>query len=197
MPTPALVPTDVAALLEVFRMGLATGLWDKAPVVAWADARVLAEDEPPAYVLDLALSGHRSRNDLIGALAGYRGDPPPAVAGPVLLGLLHRAYTVGEVTLQHVARTMDWLQWHGTFTESEQCFLAGVEDEYELDVAGIRGPAAAAVQGIDEYVREVLACYQPLGLDNRAAWPAVRQEIAARMHALYRERTAFKQNNAG
>lgn len=195
MPNPSPVPPDVAALLEVFRMGLVTGLWDKHPVVTWADARVLAEDEPPAFVLDLALSGHRSRNDLV-ALDGYLGDPRPAVSGRVVLGVLHRQYTAGDVTLQRVVRTMDWLQWHASFTEAEQSYLAGVDDEYELAVAGVRGPADSAVKAIDQYVRQHLSFYQPLNLGNQTEWDGLGPEIAARVQAAYDEQSPYTPKNA-
>ncbi|OWP61915.1 hypothetical protein CDA63_16860 [Hymenobacter amundsenii] len=183
MPNSSPIPLDVVALLEVFRMGLVTGLWDQQAVMAWADARVLAEQEPPEFVLDLALSGHRTRNDVVAALEGYIRSPRPAESGRVVLGLLHQQYTAGHLPLQRVVRTMDWLQWHGTFTEPERSFLAGVDDEYELAMAGVRGPTAAAVEALDQYVRWLLSFYEPLGLDNPAAWAQLVPEIASQVQA--------------
>jgi hypothetical protein len=76
---PRLIAPDVTDLLGVFRIDLANGLWDNQKVVAWVDACVLAEDAPSEPVLDLALSGHRSGNNLVETLDGYLGDPQPAV----------------------------------------------------------------------------------------------------------------------
>ena len=92
---------------------------------------------------------------------------------------------------------MDWLQWHGTLTEAETAFLAGVDDEYAVSVAGHRGPVAAAVKALSQYVRRFLTCYAPLGLDNPTAWtdlvPAVISRVQALLHEqnLHNSRSAF------
>lgn len=138
----------IVDLLDVFRIGLVNGLWDQHVVVAWADDCLLAEDTPSDAVLALALSGHRSRNDVVSALAAYIGCQQPPVAGRVVLGWLHRQYVVAAIPLEHVVRTMDWLQWHGSSTAAETAFLAGVDDEYAVAVAGHHGPVAAAVEDL-------------------------------------------------
>lgn len=184
----ATAPNNVTDLLEVFRIGLVNGLWDNQLVVAWADARVLAEDAPSEVVLDLALSGHRSRNDLISALDTYVGCPRPLVAGRVVLGWLHQQYAAGTIPLERVVRTLDWLQWHGTLTEAEGVSLAGVDDEYAVAVAGHRGSVAAAVEALGQYVRSFLACYEPLELDNPTAWAGLVPAVTGRVQALLHER---------
>jgi hypothetical protein len=176
---------DMTSLLGVFRIGLVNGLWDNQQVVAWADAQVLAEDAPSELVLDLALSGHRSRNDLVETLDTYLGGPLPSVSAQVTLGLLHQHHTAGVLPLERIVRTMDWLQWHGNLSPAEASSLAGVEDEYELAVAGIRGPIAPAVRAIDEQVRRVLSYYAPLNFDNQAAWLGLGPVIAAQVQAAY------------
>lgn len=186
MPHAPIAP-DVLNLLGVFRIGLVNGLWDNQKVVAWADACVLAEDAPSEPVLDLALSGHRSRNDLVEALDGYLGDPLPAVSARVVLGLLHEQYTAGVLPLARVVRTMDWLQWHGNLSETEANCLAGVDDEYDLAVVGIHGPLAPAVHAIDEQVRTVLSCYAPLSFNNQAEWSGLVPEIVTRVQAMHSE----------
>ena len=186
MPHAPLAP-DVTDLLGVFRIGLVNGLWDNQQVVAWADACVLAEDAPSEPVLDLALSAHRSRNDLVETLDGYIGDPLPAVSARVVLGLLHAQYTAGVLPLARVVRTMDWLQWHGNLSEAEATHLAGVEDEYYVAVAGNRGPLVLALHAIDEYVRKALSYYAPLTFDNQVEWSGLVPEIVAQVQAVQRE----------
>ncbi|RZJ95409.1 MAG: hypothetical protein EOO60_00485 [Hymenobacter sp.] len=178
---------DMTNLLGVFRIGLVTGLWDNQKIVAWADAQVLAEDAPSELVLDLALSGHRSRNDLVETLDTYLGDPLSSVSAQVILGILHQYYTTGVLPLERIVRTMDWLQWHGNLSPAEASSLAGVEDEYELAVAGIRGPIAPAMGVIDEQVRRVLSYYAPLSFDNQAAWSSLGPVIAGQVQAVYDE----------
>lgn len=189
-------PNDVTDLLEVFRIGLVNGLWDNHLVISWADTCVLAEDAPSEVVLDLALSSHRSRNDMISALDTYIGCPRPPVAGRVVLGWLHRQYAAGAIPLERVVRTMDWLQWHGALTEAEGTFLAGVDDEYAVAVAGHRGPVAAAVETLSQYVRRFLVCYEPLGLDNQAAWAGLVPAITGRVQALLHERNLHNSQSA-
>lgn len=192
----ATAPNDVTDLLEVFRIGLVNGLWDNQLVVSWSDARVLAEDAPSEVVLDLALSSHRSRNDLIGALDTYIECPRPPVAGRVVLGWLHRQYAAGAIPLERVVHTMDWLQWHGALTETEGAFLAGVDDEYAVSVAGHRGPVVPAVEALSQYVSSFLACYEPLGLDNQAAWAGLVPAITGRVQALLHERNLHNSRSA-
>ena len=197
MAPPSPSANHVVDLLEVFRIGLVNGLWDQHVVVAWADDCLLAQDTPSEVVLDLALSGHRSRNDVITALGTYIECPRPPVAGRVVLGWLHRQYAAAAIPLERVVRTMDWLQWHGSLTEAETAFLAGVDDEYAVAVAGHRGPVAAAVEALSHYVRRFLACYEPLGMDNPAAWtdlvPAAISRVQVLLHEqnLHNSRSAF------
>jgi hypothetical protein len=179
--------SDVTSLLGVFRIGLVNGLWNKQKVVAWADAQVLTEDAPSELVLDLTLSGHRSHNDLVETLDTYLGEALPSVSAQVILGLLYQDYTAGVLPLERIVRTMDWLQWHGNLAPAEASSLAGVEDEYELAVAGIRGPIIPAVRAIDEHVRRVLSYYAPLSFDNPAEWSSLVPVIASQVQASYRE----------
>jgi hypothetical protein len=184
---------DVTSLLGVFRIGLVNGLWDNQKVVAWADNQVLTEDTPSELVLDLALSGHRSRNELVETLDMYLGDQLPSVSAQVILGLLHQHYRAGVLPLEHIVRTMDWLQWHGNLLHAEASALAGVEDEYDLAVAGIRGPIAPAMRAIDEHVRRVLSYYIPLTFDNQAEWSGLGLVITAQVQAIDREwRSSFR-----
>lgn len=192
----ATAPADVTELLEVFRIGLVNGLWDNQRVVSWADARVRAEDAPSEVVLDLAPSSHRSRNDLIGALGTYLECPRPPVAGRVVLGWLHRQHTAGAISLERVVRAMNWLHWHGALTETEGAFLAGVDDEYAVAVAGYRGPVAPAVEALGYYVRRFLACYEPLGLDNQPAWAGLVPAITGRVQALLHEQNLHNSRSA-
>ena len=186
MPHSSIAP-EVTSLLGVFRIGLVTGLWDDSKVVAWADACVLAEDVPSELVLDLALSGHRSRNDLVATLDAYIGDSLPAMSAQVILGLLHQQYTAGVLPLERVVRIMDWLRGHGNLSEAEALSIAGVEDEYDLAVAGIRGPVAPAVRAIDEHVRRALSYYAPLTFHNQAEWSGLVPDIVAQVQAVRRE----------
>lgn len=165
-------------------------MWDKQKVVAWADACVLAEDIPSELVLDLALSAHRSRNDMVQTLDAYIGEPLPILSARVILGLLHQQYVARVLPLERVVRTMDWLQWHGNLSAAEASELAGVEDEYDLSVAGVRGPIAPAVRFIDEHVRRALSYYAPLTFDNQAEWSSLVPEIVAQVQAFHDEWTS-------
>jgi len=109
------------------------------------------------------------------------------VSARVVLGLLHAQYTAGILPLARVVRTMDWLQWHGNLSEAEANRLAGVEDEYDLAVAGIRGPIVPALRAIDEYVRKTLSYYAPLTFDNQVEWSGLVPEIVAQVQAVHRE----------
>jgi hypothetical protein len=69
---PRFSPAQVFCYL---RMGLVTGLIDKAALIAWADAEIVAAALPDARIIDLALSQNRSYSAIIWRLRDYQGPP--------------------------------------------------------------------------------------------------------------------------
>ena len=54
-----------------FRMGLVTGLVDKAALIAWTDHQIMQTDSPSNALLELSLSGDRPYSELLWLLHGY------------------------------------------------------------------------------------------------------------------------------
>ncbi|AMR25899.1 hypothetical protein A0257_01495 [Hymenobacter psoromatis] len=64
-------------LLEIFRLGLHTGILERRVVVEWADQLVIQEETPDYFLIELSLSGRSNINDLIGLLNKYIGEDKP------------------------------------------------------------------------------------------------------------------------
>ncbi|MBX7236548.1 MAG: hypothetical protein K1X65_19350 [Caldilineales bacterium] len=79
---PRLSPAQVFCYL---RMGLVTGLIDKAALIAWADAEIMAAALPDDRIIDLALSQNRSYSAILWRLRDYQGPPIYELALEALL----------------------------------------------------------------------------------------------------------------
>lgn len=60
---------------EVLRRCLDLGLVERREVIAWADARIAADDAPDVSLTDIALAGGRSAADVAGLLRDVPGTP--------------------------------------------------------------------------------------------------------------------------
>lgn len=96
--TPSLSTAQVFCYL---RMGLVTGLVDKAAMIAWADAEIMRAAIPDDRIIELALSGHRSYSAIIWLLRDFQGLPTYDLALEALLARADRLLTADP------ARTLD------------------------------------------------------------------------------------------
>lgn len=75
------------------RMGLVTGLVDKADMIAWADAEIMRAAIPDDRVIELALSGQRSYSAIIWLLRDFQGLPTYDLSLEALLARADRLLT--------------------------------------------------------------------------------------------------------
>lgn len=126
-------------LLEVFRLGLHTGIIERQVIIEWADRLVMQKATPNYFLVELSLGGRTNINDFIGLLDGYIGENQPQVSKRVILGCLLHQYRSGQLTLQKAVRAIDWLAIHVEYLEEEHSFMAGVDDDYSLAEEGVCG----------------------------------------------------------
>ncbi|MBO2007454.1 hypothetical protein [Hymenobacter negativus] len=176
-------PKDFVALLEVFSIGLTNKIVSTRQVIDWADAIIQQDAEPDDFIIELAMSGSQSINDLISLINVYVGDAIPSVAGRATLGLLYHEYIAGKIDLYRVVRTIDWLVRHRDFTAEEHGFMCGVDDEYAMAAEGIYG----SVAGVADYVLRFLNFYQAFHLANMKEWDEINESVPGKMLALYNQ----------
>lgn len=170
-------------LLEVFRLGLHTGIVERQVVVDWADRFVMQEETPDYFLIELSLSSRNNINDFIGLLDEYIGENKPEVSKRVILGCLLHQYRSGQLTLQKAVRAIDWLAMHVDYSEEEYSFMAGVDDDYSLANEGICG----TFSDIEVFLLRFLIFYQGFNLDNRQDWQKLSDTAINQVKALYHQ----------
>lgn len=104
---------------EYFRLALAMGLLDHSTVIAWADSEIERTETPCCALIDVALAGRLSRNDLIKLLAGLPGSADLELAAHRALGLLKKRYRQGEITMQAAIQSLQAYYSWASVPESE------------------------------------------------------------------------------
>lgn len=170
-------------LLEVFRLGLHTGILERQVVVEWADQLAMQEETPDYFLIELSLSSRNNINDLIGLLDEYIGKNKPDVSKRVILGFLLHRYEAGQITLQKAVRAIDWLATHLDYSAEEHSFMAGVDDDYSLADEGIRG----TLSEIESFLLRFLSVYQEFHLENRQDWQELNDVATNQVQVLYQQ----------
>jgi len=180
---PQFNPKHFIDLLEVFRLGLHTGIVERQLVVDWADQLIVREETPAYFLIELSLSGRNHLNDFIKLLDEYVGENKPEVSKRVILGLLLHQYEAGQVTLQKAVRAIDWLALHIDYSKEEHSFMAGLDDEYHLVDEGICGTFSE----VECWLLRFLSAYQGFSLENRQAWQKLNDAALGKVQVLYQQ----------
>jgi hypothetical protein len=170
-------------LLEVFRLGLHTGILDRQIVIDWADQLVIQEETPDYFLIELSLSGRSSLNDLIRLLDEYLGENKPEVSKRVILGCLLHQYRGGRITLEKAVRAIDWLAMQIDYSAEEHSFMAGVDADYNLAAEGVCG----TFPEIEIFLLRFLSVYQGFYLDNRQDWQKLNDAAINQVKVLYQQ----------
>jgi hypothetical protein len=173
-------PKDYLGLLDVFSIALTNGLIDKSDVIKWADNIIQKDIDPDPFIIDLSLCGHKSINDIISLINEYVGLERPQVSGRVILGFLHKQYLGGQITLQKVAHSLNWVVWQTDLTEAEKSLMYGLEEDYDLAVDNIMG----TVEGMEKEILRVIEIYKDFNIDNFIDWPAINKDIDNKIQEL-------------
>jgi hypothetical protein len=176
-------PKNFTDLLEVFRLGLHTGIVERQLVVNWADQLIMQEETPAYFLIELSLSGRNHPNDFIKLLDEHVGENKPQVSKRLIFSCLLRQYEVGRITLQKAVRAIDWLALHLDYSKEEQSFMTGLDDEYNLVDEGICGTFSE----IECRLLRFLSAYQGFSLENRQTWQKLSDAALGRVQVLYQQ----------
>jgi hypothetical protein len=176
-------PKAPSDLLEVFRLGLHTGIIDRRVVIEWADQSVLQAENLDYCLIELSLGGRNNINDFIRLLDEYTGENKPEVSKRVILGCLLHQYKGGQITLQKAVRAIDWLALNIDYLKEEHSFMAGVDDDYNLAAEGICG----SFSDIELFLLRFLSVYQGFYLSNRQDWQKLNDAAINQVKVLYHQ----------
>ncbi len=176
-------PENFIDLLEVFRLGLHTGILDRQIVVEWADQLVMQQEAPAYLLIELALGGRSNINDFIGLLDEHTGEYKPEVSKRVILGYLLHQFINSQITLEKAVRAIDWLAMHVDFSKEEHSFMAGIDDDYNLANEGICG----TLFEIEAFLLRFLLIYQNFTLTNQQDWRELNDVALHDVQMLYQQ----------
>jgi hypothetical protein len=172
-------PENYLLLLSVFHRGLLNGLVSKADVVKWADAIILAEDEPDYFFIEIAVAPDvNSIIEIIGNLS-LQYEP---VTERVLLGLLYLKVKQGLIEPRKTAFILDKINAMDALSGEERNELYELSDDFERKYG---------MEFFGEWEADVLrflSDYESFTLDNVAVWGTINAILDARVNAIDQER---------
>jgi len=173
-------PRDFIELLEVFSIALTNGLIDKKEVIKWADNIITQDEKPDYFVIELSLCGHKSVNDVISLINEFVGQDKPRISGRVILGFLYKAYLDGQIKLNKVTSSINWIAWETELTDDEKSFMYGVDEEYDCAIEGIYG----SVEIVEKEALRFLEIYKDFQIDNFEDWKRIDITIEPKVNQL-------------
>jgi len=119
---------DGRLLAAVLAAGLRSGAVHRADVVQWADAQIAAREQPPIWIIDLALTGRSDLRDVIGLLSRQSEGVAPLEACQAFYALLPdvseqevEAAEAAAELIHHVALACLGLDWRcGLLRETDE-----------------------------------------------------------------------------
>nr|MCU0348865.1 hypothetical protein [Saprospiraceae bacterium] len=178
-------PKEFVELLEVFRIAIINGILDKKEVIQWADSIISRDIEPDIFIIELSLCESKSVHDISSLINEFIGEEKTKLSSRVVLGLLFKKSTEGNIDLEKVNNTLSWLVWQTDLTEEESSLMYGAEDYYYLAKEGSHGT-------IDRIKAETLAfleIYKDFRIDNFDEW----KEVDATIHPKVISLVAYKE----
>jgi hypothetical protein len=166
-------PKDFVALLEVYRIAIINGILNKKEVIQWADSIISKDSEPDIFIIELSLCGSKIQHDITSLINEFIGEERTNPASRVILGLLFKKYTNGQIDLEKVNSTLNWLVWQTDLTEEESSLMYGAEDYYYLAKEGSYG----TVEQIKAELLAFLGIYKDFRLDNFDEWTTIDATI--------------------
>lgn len=116
---------------ETLRLGLLAGLTQPEGVIVWAD-RVIAElDEPPIEVIDLALAGNSTIDELRHLLEQVPGPADLARAAHRHLGLLREYQLAGKLSFEEVASRLHLYYLTANVEEGERLMALHLSIQFD------------------------------------------------------------------
>lgn len=172
-------PENYLLLLSVFRRGLQNGLVSKADVVKWADAIILAEDEPDYFFIEIAVAP--DVNNLLEIIGNLPLQYEP-VTERVLLGLLYLKVKQDLIEPRKTASILDEINAMDALSGEERNELYEFSDDFERKYR---------TEFFGEWEADVLhflSDYESFTLDNAAEWATINTILEARVNAIEQER---------
>jgi len=146
---------ELAVKARSLARALAWGFAEPAPIVAWVDELIVAQDRPDWFLLDASLAERRVP-ELVSALESFAdrtGSPPPQLVAHALLGHLHQWLLRHPEDGRRIARLL-----HHMVVESDlpargaEGDMYYFDDAYDLADSGVYG----SVENVNDELKSFL-----------------------------------------
>jgi hypothetical protein len=163
---PSTDPKNINITLLVMRAGFMSGLLTKEEIISWADTIITKEDEPPIFFIDLALSGSKSKHEILHYINDQISIEKPFIPGRPLLGMLCKRYQLANLTLEQTVKILYQLNFEVSFTSEEESCIYSIDYSYDLAKDNIQG----TMQSVRDELENFLAIYKDYSFDNVEQW---------------------------
>lgn len=172
-------------------MMLINGLSCREEIVLWADENLKSDTSESGFWSELSLSSTMDVNELITFLDRHVGFERPALSARILLSILQKEFDAGNLRLEKVVQTMDWLARHTSLSTEEKSLLNGIDDKLSLAGSNVFGEQ----KEVEKEVRRFLQLYKGFSLRALDQWPVQTAELNEPLKSLFlqvrSEQTAF------
>ena len=155
-------------ILQFFRLGLINGFITKSDVISWVDKEIELNPDISNELIDISLSGSKSKNDFIDSVTSLTGYNLTETAAKLFLGTLYNKYINKEISLESLSSSLNYISKYEPLNEQENIKLWMLEDELELAKKQIWG----TVEQVEKNILAFLTPYKEYKLltknDNSA-----------------------------
>jgi hypothetical protein len=131
-------PVNICEQAEAFRLLLIMGIASKAEVIAWADERILADEHPPEWLLDLSLAANATDDVFESRLRDLPCEGNRTAAAFTALDRFAEAFRAAKISPRRAALMLQWWAASANVNEEDRTqamIPIWVADEIEYDNA--------------------------------------------------------------
>jgi len=125
-------------LAQVYKEGLAAGIFDKYYVIAWSDKVIGVLDEPPYEFIEISLMGEALINDIERKLIEFYKEIDINYVAKLVLAIIYQKLLIEEITIEKAIRTTAKLLLNTSLCFEEEFYgLYYCDDAYDLALEGV------------------------------------------------------------
>lgn len=150
------MPMSLRDEAEALAIALEIGFASIEDVIDWADAKIVALDQPPYELIEVSCAGRQAVPDVAHALRAIAGTPDVAAASKIVIARMAAALDRGSTTAEKVARALYRMSLNGHVPEaSAEGAMVGLDDAFDLAHGGTYG----SIEDAESDVRSFLSRY--------------------------------------
>ncbi|MDP4147024.1 MAG: protein kinase [Bacillota bacterium] len=147
---------SIILLSQVYKEGLASGVFSKDDVISWVDKVIEIQDNPPYEFIEISLMSKTRINDIEGKLGEFYKELDISYVTKVVLSIIYYNLSNGRITIEKAIRLVAKLLLNtGECFEREYQSLYYCDDAYDLAMQGVHHSLKDVIKvfksGIEKY----------------------------------------------